>query len=332
MVSKTSLAIADSMAIGPTVLFIKTSSLGDVVHQMPAMTDARLHFPDAKLTWIVEEAFAPLARLHPGIDNVIAVATRRWRSSLLSPSTWRDISAFRARVRAIDASKVVDTQGLLRSALIARMASGERHGYDAKSIREPLASRFYDVTHTVSRELHAVTRNRTLTGLSLGYQPAARIDYGLVKPPSQNAAPYAVLLHGTSRPTKEWRESEWIGIGQWLRRQNIDVVLPWGSERERLRCERLSRAIAQSRVLERQSLDKTAQVIANAALVVGVDTGLLHLAAAYEVPLIAVFLATDPGLTGPVGNGPIAVLGGKGATPAFAQAIAQAEAMGFGRP
>ncbi len=314
------------------ILFIKTSSLGDVVHQMPAMTDARSHFPDAKLTWIVEDAFAPLARLHPAVNEVIPVATRRWRSALFNPSTWKEMSAFKARLRAVDAAKVVDTQGLLRSALIARIASGERHGYDAASIREPLASRFYDVTHTVSRELHAVTRNRTLTGLSLGYQPSARIDYGLFKPQTQTAAAYAVLLHGTSRPTKEWRESEWIGIGQWLRRQNIGVVLPWGSERERLRCQRLSQAIPQSRVLERQSLDKTAQVIANAALVVGVDTGLLHLAAAYEVPLIAVFLATDPGLTGPVGNGPIVVLGGKNATPAFAQAIAEAEKLGFGRP
>lgn len=319
------------MTSGSGILFIKTSSLGDVVHQMPAMTDARARFPDAKLTWIVEEAFAPLARLHPGVNDVIPVATRRWRSSLFSPATWREISAFKARVHAVDASRAIDTQGLLRSALIARMASGERHGYDAKSIREPLASRFYDVTHTVSRELHAVTRNRTLTGLSLGYKPDARIDYGLIKPPAQTTMPYAVLLHGTSRPTKEWRESEWIGIGQWLRRQGIDVVLPWGSERERLRCQRLSQAIAQSRVLERQSLDRTAQVIANAALVIGVDTGLLHLAAAYEVPLIAVFIATDPGLTGPVGNGPIAILGGKGAAPAFAQVIAQAETMGFAR-
>lgn len=319
------------MTTGFSILFIKTSSLGDVVHQMPAMTDARARFPDAKLTWIVEETFAPLARLHPGIDEVIAVATRRWRSSLLSPATWREISAFKARVRGLKAWKAIDTQGLLRSALIARLASGERHGYDASSIREPLASLFYDVTHKVSRDLHAVTRNRTLTGLSLGYEPDARIDYGLVKPQPQTAAPYAVLLHGTSRPTKEWRESEWIGIGQWLRRQGVDVVLPWGSERERLRCRRLSQAIAQSRVLERQSLDRTAQVIANAALVVGVDTGLLHLAAAYEVPLIAVFLATDPGLTGPVGNGPIAVLGGKGQTPAFAQVIAQAEKMSFVR-
>ena len=331
MVSKTSLDLRDSMANTPGLIFIKTSSLGDVVHQMPAMTDARRRHPDVRFTWVVEEAFAPLARLHPAIDEVVPVATRRWRSQLLSPATWREVSAFKARLHAIDAAKTIDTQGLLRSALIAHYAPGERHGYDAASIREPLASRFYDVTHSVSRTLHAVTRNRTLTGLSLGYQPDAAIDYGLVKPPVAAGAPYAVLLHGTSKATKEWRESEWIGLGKWLRRQGLDVVLPWATERERLRCQRLAGGIPQSRILERQPLDATAGVIANAALVAGVDTGLLHLAAAYSVPLIAVFIATDPGLTGPVGGGPIVVLGGKGEAPAFAQAIAEAEKLGFGQ-
>lgn len=307
------------------ILFIKTSSLGDVVHQMPAMTDARLHFPEARLTWVVEEAFAPLAKLHPAVDDVIAVSTRRWRSQLLQSSTWGEISAFKAHVRAVAAEKVIDTQGLIRSALIARAARGERHGYDAASIREPIASRFYDVTHKVGRDQHAVTRNRLLTGLSLGYSPEAAIDYGLIRPAKDGSSRYAVLLHGTSKATKEWREVDWIGLGKWLRGQGLDVLLPWGSERERLRCERLAAAIPGSRVLDRQPLDATAKVIANASLVIGVDTGLLHLAAAYSVPLIAVFLATEPGLTGPVGNGPMTVIGGKGMYPSFERAIEAAE-------
>ncbi|MEH2510025.1 heptosyltransferase-1 [Nitrobacteraceae bacterium AZCC 1564] len=307
------------------ILFIKTSSLGDVVHQMPAMTDARRYHPETRLTWVVEEAFAPLAKLHPAVDEVIAVSTRRWRSQLLQSSTWREISAFKARLRAVTADKVIDTQGLIRSALIARTAQGERHGYDAQSIREPIASRFYDVRHKVARDQHAVTRNRLLTGLSLAYSLDAAIDYGLVKPPKDGTSRYAVLLHGTSKVTKEWREVDWIGMGKWLRGQGLDVFLPWGSERERLRCERLAAAIPGSRVLDRQPLDVTAQVIANASLVVGVDTGLLHLAAAYSVPLIAVFLATEPGLTGPVGNGPMTVIGGKGMYPSFERAIEAAE-------
>ena len=307
------------------ILFIKTSSLGDVVHHMPAVTDARRHDPDARLTWVVEEAFAPLARLHPAVDEVVPVATRRWRSQLLQPATWREISAFKARLREGKADKVIDTQGLMRSALIARAAIGERHGYDAASIKEPLASWFYDIKHTVARDQHAVARNRALTALSLGYAPDAAIDYGLIKPPKDSGAPYAVLLHGTSRAAKEWREVDWIGTGKWLRAQGIDVVLPWGNDAERLRSERLKAAIPGSRILDRQPLDVTAKVIANASLVVGVDTGLLHLAAAYGVPLIAVFLATDPGLTGPVGSGPITVVGGKGVYPSFERVIEAAE-------
>jgi heptosyltransferase-1 len=306
------------------ILIIKTSSLGDVVHQMPAITDAARIYRGLRITWVVEEAFAPLARLHPGVAEVIPVATRRWRSQLLQPSTWQEILAFRARLRAQAFDKVIDTQGLIRSAAMAWLASGQRHGYDAESVREPIAARLYDVTHSVARDMHAVRRNRLLTGLSLGYRAPVEIDYGL--PVSQpDGSRYAVLLHGTSRPNKEWREQDWIELGQWLHSQGLDVVLPWGTEPERLRSERLSRRIQNSRILPRQRLDGTARIISNAALVVGVDTGLLHLAAAYRVPLLGLYLATDPGLTGPRGSGRMEVLGGNDRKPSAAQAIAAAE-------
>lgn len=296
-----------------------------MVHQFPAITDARRNRPGARIDWVVEEAFAPLAKLHPAVDDVIAVSTRRWRSQFLRPSTWSEISRFKAHVGSVNAEKVVDTQGLIRSAVIARMARGEHHGYDASSIREPIASFFYDVKHKVARDQHAVTRNRLLTGLSLGYAIEPQIDYGLRKPAKSVGVPYAVLLHGTSRAAKEWREVDWIGTGKWLRGQGLDVLMPWGSEAERLRCERLAAAIPGSRVIERQSLDATAKIISNASLVVGVDTGLLHLAAAYSVPLIGVYLATDPGLTGPVGSGSITVIGGEGSYPSFERVIEAAQ-------
>jgi heptosyltransferase-1 len=308
-----------------SLLFVKTSSLGDVVHNMPAVTDARRRWPDAHIGWVIEEAFAPLARLHPGVDEVIAVATRRWRGSLLSPATWRDVATFRGALQARNYDRVVDTQGLLRSALIAAQARGKHHGYDRASIREPLASWFYDVRHAVAKNQHAVLRNRALAGLSLDFDPSDVIDYGLPRRAKASPVPYAVLLHGTSRADKEWRESNWIGLGQALRRKGLGILLSWGTEAERARSERLAGAIKGAEVVPRRPLDETAQVIANAALVVGVDTGLLHLAAAYAVPLIGVFIATDPKLTGPIGPGPIEIVGGKGDYPGFARAVDAAE-------
>jgi lipopolysaccharide heptosyltransferase I len=299
------------------LLFIKTSSLGDVIHHMPAIVEARRHRPDARFAWVAEEAFAPLVRLHPAVDEVLAVASRRWRHALLSPATWREARAFRRAIRARAYDEVIDTQGLLRTAVISQLARGRRHGYDAASIREPLASRFYDVRHRVSRDLHAIERNRILTGLALGYAPDGAIDFGLDRGSlaAAGAAPFAILLHATARETKTWPEERWIAFGRALAARALDVELPWGTEAERQRSERIAANIPGARVPDRRPLDQLARRIAAAKVVIGVDTGLLHLAAALGVPLVGIFVGSEPGLTGPKGQGPIAVVGGKGALP-----------------
>src|SRR5215470_14972612 len=161
------------------ILFIKTSSLGDVVHHMPALTDARKAHPDTTFAWLVEEAFAPLVRLHPAAGHVIPDAWRRWRKSLYSPSTMTEIATSLRAIRDLHFDDIVDTQGLLRSALIARVARGRRHGYDSSSIREPLASGFYNERYRVGRDLHAVERIRILSGLALGYSPQGEPAFGL---------------------------------------------------------------------------------------------------------------------------------------------------------
>jgi lipopolysaccharide heptosyltransferase I len=299
------------------ILFIKTSSLGDVIHHMPALVEARRRRPDARLAWVVEEAFAPLVRLHPAVDEVIPVASRRWRHALLSAATWRDVRAFRRLVRSRVYDAVIDTQGLLRTAVIARVARGRRHGYDAASIREPLAARFYDVRHRVSRDLHAIDRNRILTGLALGYSAAGADEFGLDRSRLADApgAPYAILLHATAQEIKQWPEECWIALGRALAARGLGLLLPWGTEAERQRSERIAAGVPGARVPDRRPLDRLARRIAAAQFVVGVDTGLLHLAAALGVPLVGIFVGSEPGLTGPKGRGPIAIVGGRGAMP-----------------
>jgi len=295
------------------ILFIKSSSLGDVIHHMPALTEARRQRPQARFSWVVEEAFAPLVRMHPAVSDVIPIASRRWRGMLLAPSTWREIAAFARAVRARRYDDIVDSQGLVRSAVVARLAHGRRHGYDSSSIREPAASRFYDVKHRIARDLHAIARNRLLTGLALGYTPDGAVDFGLSRKDigTPTGAPYGILLHATARPEKEWPEASWIALGRALGGRGTSLLLPWGSEVEHARSRRIAAALANARVPDRQALDRMAALMAGASFVIGVDTGLIHLAAALGVPLVAIFTGSEPALTGPMGTGPIVVVGGK---------------------
>jgi heptosyltransferase I len=308
------------------ILFIKTSSLGDVIHHMPALTEARRALPGTRFAWLVEEAYAPVVALHPGVGEIIPVAWRRWRKSLYAPKTMSEISENLGTIRARRYDGIVDSQGLLRSALIARLAHGRRHGYDSRSIREPLAAMLYDVRHSVGRALHAVERNRILTGRALGYAPEGMPDFGLDREALvRNGARYAVLLHATARPKKEWPENNWIALGGALARNGLDLILPWGNERERVRAERIAARVAGAKVATYQPLDELTRLIAGASFVVGVDTGLLHVAAALGVPLVAIFSGSSPGLTGPVGSGPMAVLGTRGNTPAVADVATAVE-------
>ncbi len=306
----------------PDLLFIKTSSLGDVIHHMPALTEARAARPDLRFAWMVEEAFAPLVRLHPAVETVVPVAWRRWRKSLYALATMSEIARNVRAVRSMRYDLVIDAQGLLRTGILSRIARGVRHGYDRQSIREPLASTFYDVRHTVSRELHAVERNRTLSGLALDYAPRGAPNFGLDRARFRaGGTPYAVLLHATARVEKEWPVENWIALGKTVLRRGVEVVLPWGTATERARSERIAAALPGARVAERAPLDAVARLIGGAQCVVGVDTGLLHLAAALGVPLVAIFTGSKPHLTGPVGSGPLAVLGAQGAPPTADEVI-----------
>lgn len=313
------------------ILLVKTSSLGDVVHNLPVVGDIVRHVSGAVIDWVVEESFAEIPRLHPGVRRVIPVALRRWRKSSFAAATWREIAEARRQLRAERYGAVLDSQGLLKSALIAsqaRSAPGARIGHDHESAREPIAARFYDRRVAVPRELHAVIRNRLLAARAFGYEPEPRIDYGIAAPPL--AAPwlpgreYAVLLTATSRTDKEWPEADWQALGSALIATGLTCVLPGGSDNERRRAAHLANNLGRAVAAPPMNLTELAGLMAGAALVVGVDTGLVHLAAALGRPTLALYCASDPKLTGVLAGEHAINLGGVGTPPRAGEVVAEA--------
>jgi heptosyltransferase-1 len=300
------------------ILLVKTSSLGDVVHNLPAASDISAAYPEADIDWVVEETFAAIPRLHPAVRRVIPAAIRRWRGAFWRAAIRGEMRAFRAQLRACAYDAVIDTQGLLKSALIARAARGPRHGLDWASSREPLRL-FYDRTYRVPWGQHAVARNRGLAAQALGYAVPERVNYGISAPRGcfswLPARPYVVMLHATSAARKLWPETNWIEFGRALARRGVDSVLPWGDAKERARSERLAAAQPAAVVPPALALDEAAALLAGARAVVGVDTGLTHLAAALGTPTIGIFCATDPAATGLYGCASAINLGSIGKPP-----------------
>jgi len=308
------------------ILLVKTSSLGDILHNLPAVTDIMRHYPEAQIDWLVEESFVALPKLHAAVNDVIPVALRRWRGRLLSPATWTQIKIFRTLLTAQHYDFAIDTQGLLKSALLMRGAHGLRCGFDKHSAREPLASFLYQKIYAVPKNQHAVERNRQLVAQALGYTLDGPADYG-IHPPSferfkwLEKGNYAVLLHSTSRNDKLWDETNWILLGGYLKEKNIQSILPWGNETERLRSLRLAESITGAVAPPHLGLNDAAALLGGAHVVIGVDTGLAHLAAALNRPTVGIYTATDPALTGLHGGENIANLGGFKQAPDLAAVI-----------
>lgn len=313
------------------VLLVKTSSLGDVIHNLPVVSDIRHHFPDVSIDWLVEEAITFIPQMHPGVNEVIPVALRRWRKNLFSAKTWREIGAVRNALRTTKYDAVIDTQGLLKSALLARWANGPVYGQDRISARESLASRLYDKSFNISRKKHAVERNRELAALALGYPaPASPADYGASigspdRPGFMPESDYIYVLHGTARASKRWPKESWTKLFRELAASKLRIVAAWGSPDEK----RLSDYFAENEsavIVPRGRLDvmQSAQVIANSKAVIGVDTGFSHLAAALGIPVVGIYTDTDPALSGVYGSGKARAInvGNVGVIPSVAQVLA----------
>lgn len=302
--------------------------MGDVIHNLPVASDLRAVHPESEIDWIVEDAFSALPRLHAGVRRVLQVAIRRWRGRFWENRTLREIRTFLSQLRGEAYDAVIDTQGLFKSAVIARCARGPRFGLDWASSREPLGF-FYSRTFPVPWTLHAVERNRALAAQALGYAVPGRLDYGISASPAEfawlPAQPYVVLVHATSARGKLWRDERWIELARRLDSTGVRSVLPWGSAEERERAERIAARVNGAVIPPAMSLAEIASLLAGARACVGLDTGLTHLAGALMVPTIGIYCATDPAATGLFGCARAINLGGIGAPPSTEQVVGALE-------
>lgn len=290
------------------ILIVKVSSLGDVVHNMPLVYDLKARWPDCAIDWVVEEGYVDLVRLVPGVDRIIPFALRRWRKQLTRGSAWRELVAFRRALKAQTYDAVIDTQGLLKTAVVAgwaRRAPGaevlglanatEGSGY------EPASRWFYTRSITVPLRTHAVQRSRLLGAAVTGrvpdsmpafFGPAAQHLH--VDDPLWQDLPerFAVGFHATAGARKRWPVAHWHALGQRLQSGGLTLLLPWGSEAERAEAEAIAAGVPEARVLPRFSLLQAFGLIQRATLIVGVDTGLVHIAAALKRPTVEIYTAT----------------------------------------
>lgn len=289
------------------ILLIKTSSMGDLIHTLPALTDASFARSGIQFDWVVEESFVEIPRWHPSVAQVIPIALRRWRKNLLASQTRQEWHSLRTRLRERKYDYIIDAQGLVKSAFLGFFAKGTRVGLDWRSAREALASLAYQRQCTVNFYQHAVHRMRSLFALALGYPlPTQEADFGIDKHQfiqgEKEEAPYLVFLHGTTWDTKLWPEPYWIELAQLAESAGLRIKISGGNDEEVARAERIAMASKAVDVMPRLSIGKMAVLLARAKGAVAVDTGLGHLAAALSVPTVSLYGATEPAYTGALGK------------------------------
>ena len=296
------------------VLIIKTTSMGDVIHTLPALNDAVSAIPGIRFDWVVEEGFDEIPSWHPAVEEVIPVAIRRWRKNIFEAMRSAEWKQCKQMLRQRHYDCVIDAQGLLKSAWLARYTRAPRFGYDKHSVRERLASLVYHHKIHVPKNLHAVERTRRLFAGSLGY-PLPEVsgkltkgNYGVDKSQfktSGETKPNVVFLHGTTRHNKHWPENYWVDLCKQICGKGYKVYLPWGNEQERTRAKHIAHKANCAEVLPKLNLRGIACVLAKADAVVAVDTGLGHLTAALNIPAISLYGTTSPDLIGAYGDNQI---------------------------
>lgn len=296
-------------------LIIKTSSLGDIIHTLPALTDALKVLGEIQFDWVVEENFVEIPAWHPAVRKVIPVAIRRWRKNIVKTFFSDEWQSFKGELKRQQYDVIIDAQGLLKSALLTRFADGPVYGLDKDSAREPLAAKFYQYPLPVPKAQHAVERLKQLFAKALDYDAPALIDYGIKEKfallltdksaAGETQRPKILFFHGTTWQTKHWPQQYWLELADGLIQDGYDILLPWGSLEEQQRAHEIKQQAGSHQavsVLPKMSLREIVTQLSLVAGVVSVDTGLAHLAAALDKPQISLFGPTNPGLTRPYGN------------------------------
>jgi len=287
------------------VLLIKTSSMGDIIHTLPALTDAGKAIPDIQFDWVVEESFAEIPHWHSLVDEVIPVALRRWRKGIFSQPTRLEWRHLRQQLKANHYDLILDAQGLVKSAFLTFFSEGKRVGLDWSSAREPLASLAYQRKYSVNFYQHAIVRMRSLFSQALGYtHDAAALDFGLNKKIFHHAHQenYLVFLHGTTWVTKLWPEMYWQQLATIAATAGFRIKISGGNDEEVARAKRIAEQNEFVDVMPRLSILEMAKLLANAKGAVAVDTGFGHLAAALNIPTISLYGSTNSDYTGALGQ------------------------------
>jgi len=293
------------------VLVVKTSSMGDVLHTLPAVSDALRMVPEIAFDWVVEEAFQDIPASHPAVKEVIPVAMRRWRSDITSALFGEEFRRFRAALRRNPYDLVIDAQGLMKSVLITRLVGTRSVGLDWQSAREPLCSLFYHRKVKVPRNQHAVDRVRQLLAEALGYSvPEGFGRYGMNTDSisvGEGLKQYChtnqiLFIHGTTWESKQWPMAYWQELAEQVSDRGFKVLIPWGDAKEKQQAELIASGKQNVSVLPKLKIRELMKILASAEGVVSGDTGLGHLSSACEVPTVAIYGPTNPRLTGSYGT------------------------------
>lgn len=286
------------------ILLIKMSSMGDIFHTFPAISDLKTHNPDIVIDWVVEYGFKEIVEWHPAIRKTIPINLRRWMKRR-GANSWREFTTWHKELRAEEYDLVIDAQGLFKSAAIARMSKNAIiHGFDRKYARESIAAIFYNHSYEVSKEGHAVERTRQLFGKIFDYTPSPKLNFGIKKKFSHviKNPQKLMFIIGTSWVTKLWSTQHWQTLTALAINEGYDVEVMWGSPEELAIAERIIAACPKAtRPQQRLSITTIAEKLVEAVGVIGLDTGFSHLAGALETPTIALYGATSPTKVGLIG-------------------------------